>query len=392
MSAVESRIESSIFSPEKYANTRLPIDEASPLPGEVYTSQEWYDREMDTIFRKRWLQVTREEEIPNPGDYVRINILDEPLIILRDKNGVVRAMSAACQHRAAELVSGKGNCKRLVCPYHAWTYSLEGELLGAPAMEDAKGFDKKDHSLPTVKAELWGGFVFINFDDEAETLLDSLADLPERFKDYKLEDMVVVRKWENTFTANWKIWVENSREGYHVRTVHKPSFDTFYPDAQLSEFNATGKPGVYAINTSDVETGLYVPRGGKLPFVETLSDEDKDSTHFMVFYPHLLMNMPPDRITFHQYFPEGPHQTRIITWCCFPKSTVDRDDFEEEFEKDYVPPMEMFIDEDKGICEVVHRGIVSKLTTPTRYSPTEEQTVHEFSNYVLDHVIGPVAN
>jgi len=132
-----------------------------------------------------------------------------------------------------------------------------------------------------------------------------------------------------------------------------------------------------------------VPRGGKFPFVETLSEEDRNSTHFMVFYPHLLMNMPPDRITFHQYFPEGPNQTRIITWCCFPQSTIERDDFEEEFEKKYIGPMEMFIDEDKGICEVVHRGIVSKLTTPTRYSPTEEKTVHEFSNYVLDHVIGP---
>ena len=379
----------SIFSPEKYAKTRLPIEEASPLPGEVYTSQEWYDREMETIFKKRWLQVTREEEIPNPGDYVRIDILGEPLVILRDREGVVRAMSAACQHRNAELVEGKGNCKRLVCPYHAWTYSLTGELIGAPAMEDAKGFDKKEHSLPTVRAELWGGFVFINFDDDATSLLESLADLPERFKDYRLEDMKVIKKWENTFTANWKIWVENSREGYHVRTVHKPSFDTYFPGAQLSDFNAVGIPGVYAINSSDVETGLYVPRGGKFPFVETLSEEDRNSTHFMVFYPHLLMNMPPDRITFHQYFPEGPNQTRIITWCCFPQSTIERDDFEEEFEEKYIGPMEMFIDEDKGICEVVHRGIVSKLTTPTRYSPTEEKTVHEFSNYVLDHVIGP---
>ena len=204
---------------------------------------------METIFKKRWLQVTREEEIPNPGDYVRIDILGEPLVILRDREGVVRAMSAACQHRSAELVEGKGNCKRLVCPYHAWTYSLTGELIGAPAMEDAKGFDKKEHNLPTVRAELWGGFVFINFDESATSLLESLADLPERFKDYKLEDMKVIKKWENTFTANWKIWVENSREGYHVRTVHKPSFDTYFPGAELSDFNAVGIPGVYAINT-----------------------------------------------------------------------------------------------------------------------------------------------
>jgi choline monooxygenase len=101
------------------------------------------------------------------------------------------------------------------------------------------------------------------------------------------------------------------------------------------------------------------------------------------------MNLPPDRITFHQYFPEGPEWTRIVTWCCFPKSTVDMPNFEEEAEDKYYPPMELFIKEDKGICEVVHRGIVSRFARPCRYSPTEEQTVYEFSNYVLDHVIGP---
>ena len=380
----------SIFSPERYAKTRLPIDEAYPLPPEVYTSQAWYDREMDTIFRKRWLQVTREEEIPNNGDYTRIDIIGEPLIVLRDNKGVVRTMSAACRHRSSELLEGSGNCKRITCPYHAWTYSLTGELIAAPAMQDAKGFDKSEHSLPNVRTELWGGFVFINFDDDAESLIDSMKGLPERFKDYKLEEMVVVRKWENRFKANWKIWVENSREGYHVRTVHKPSFDTFYPDAKLSEFNAVGVEGVYTINSSDVETGLYVPRNPTLPFIESLSEEDKDKTHFMAYYPHLLMNMPPDRITFHQYFPEGPEWTRIITWCCFPKTTVELDHFEKDFEEKYVPAMLMFIGEDKGICEVVHRGIVGRLANPCRFSPQEEKTVHEFSNYVLDHVLGPV--
>ena len=380
----------SIFNPERYARTRLPIEQAHPLPPEVYTSEEWYIREIETIFLKKWLVATREEEIPNPGDYIRIDMVDEPLIILRDREGTVRALSASCQHRAAELLTGKGNCSRIVCPYHAWTYSLSGDLVGAPAMEDAIGFDKKDYSLPSVRAETWGGFVFINFDDDAAPLLESLGDLPERFKDYHLEDMIVVKKWENRFKANWKIWVENSREGYHVRTVHKPSFDTFYPDAQLSGFEASGMPGIYAINSSDVETGLYVPRNKTLPFIPTLSKEDADLTHFMVHYPSLLMNMPPDRITFHQYFPEGPEWTRIITWCCFPKTTVDLPNFEKDFEERYVPAMEMFIGEDKGICEVVHRTINGRLTRTSRYSPTEEKTVHEFSNYVLDNVLGPV--
>ena len=204
-----------------------------------------------------------------------------------------------------------------------------------------------------------------------------------------MEDMVVTKKWENTFNANWKIWVENSREGYHVRTVHRESLDTYYPGAKNSKFKAEGKSGVYAINSSDNENGLYIPRNKTLPFVNGISKDDQEHTHFMVFYPHLLMNVPPDRITFHQYFPEGPEWTRIVTWCCFPKDTVALENFEEEAEDKYYPPMELFIKEDKGICEVVHRGIVGRHARPGRYSPTEEQTVYEFSNYVLDHVIGP---
>jgi len=378
-----------IFSPERFAKTRAPIDRAHPLPAEVYLSREWYDREIETIFLKSWLVATREEEIPNPGDYVRIDIVGEPLIILRDRDGTIRALSAACRHRGAELVSGKGNCRRLVCPYHAWTYKLSGELIGAPSMEGAVGFDKADHNLPGVRAETWAGFVFINFDPSAVPLLESLGDLPERLASYAMGDMIVTRKWENRFNANWKVWVENSREGYHVPTIHRESLDTFYPGVKYSAFKAKGEPGIYIINTSDIETGLYVPRNKTLPFIDGLSEEDQSCTHFMIFYPHLLLNLPPDRITFHQYFPEGPDWTRIVTWCCFPRSTVELPNFEKDVEEKYYPQMKLFIDEDKGVCEIVQRGIGGRLNRMGRYSPSQEETVHEFSNWVLDRVLGP---
>lgn len=381
-------VKNSIWSPDRYTETRKPIEEATCLPPDVYTSKEWYDKEIETIFLKSWLVATREEEIPNPGDYVRLDIVGEPLIILRDLEGNIRAMSASCRHRGSELVSGKGNCRLLVCPYHAWSYALDGQLKAAPSMEDAKGFDKSNYTLPSIRAETWAGFVFINFDDDAKPLLESLSHLPERFKSYDMKNMKVTKKWENRFNANWKIWVENSREGYHVRTVHRGSLDTYYPGAKASKFLAEGIPGVYEINSSDNENGLYVPRNKTLPFIEGLSDEDRESTHFMVFYPHLLMNLPPDRITFHQYFPEGPEWTRIVTWCCFPQSTIDLEEFEREAEEKYYPPMELFIEEDKGICELVHRGIGGRLAKPGRYCPSEEKTVHEFASFVLDHVLG----
>ena len=196
-------------------------------------------------------------------------------------------------------MAGHGNCRKIVCPYHAWTYSLEGKLLAAPSMKDARGFEKSDHNLPSVRAETWAGFVFINFDPDAVSLMESLGGLVDRLASYRFEEMKVTKKWENRFNANWKIWVENSREGYHVPTVHRGSLDTFYPGAVRTVFQAEGEPMVYAINSSDNENGLYVPRNHTLPFVDGLSTQDNESTHFIIHYPHLLLNVPPDLSLIH---------------------------------------------------------------------------------------------
>lgn len=379
-----------LFSPHIFKDTFAPISHASTLPPQVYTSPEWYEREVETIFLKTWLVATREEEIPNPGDFVRVDFVGEPIIIARDKARKIHALSASCRHRGAEITKGKGNCRTFVCPYHGWTYALSGELLAAPAMEDAVGFDKSKCRLPSIRVETWGGFVFVNFDPDAESLLGALGDLPERFKSYRMEEMQVTRKWFNRMNCNWKVWVENSREGYHVPIAHRGSVDRFYPGSKVEPFTAQGKSGIYEINTSNNENGLYVPRKKVFPFIEGLSPEDSEGTHFVIFYPHLLLNLPPDRITFHQYFPEGPEWTTVITWCCFPKSTIERDDFEDAV-PDYYAPMDLFIAEDREICEVAHRGIRSRFAAPGRFCPQQERTVYQFDRYVLDRVLGTSA-
>lgn len=376
-----------LFSPHTFKDVFVPISHASTLPPQVYTSPEWYEKEVETIFLKSWLVATREEEIPNPGDYVRVDFVGEPVIVVRDKSGKIHALSASCRHRGAEVAKGTGNCRTFVCPYHGWTYALSGELIAAPAMEDAVGFDKSKCRLPSIRAETWGGFVFINFDPDAESLLAALRDLPERFKSYQMKDMQVTRKWVNRMNCNWKVWVENSREGYHVPFAHRGSVDRFYPGSKVEPFTAHGVSGVYEINTSNNENGLYVPRRKVFPFIDGLSQADSEATHFIIFYPHLLLNLPPDRITFHQYFPEGPEWTTVVTWCCFPKSTIERDDFEKEV-PDYYAPMDLFIAEDREICEVAHRGVRSRFAAPGRYCPQQERTVYQFVRYVLDRVLG----
>ncbi len=359
------------------------------LDARYYTDPAVFEAERAGLLACTWQFAGHASQLEKPGDYFTVDLGGESLFCVRGRDGEIRTFYNVCQHRAHELVKGNGNCKLVVCPYHAWTYGLDGKLIGAPRMEGAEGFEKDEHNLPVVRAETWGGFVFVNFDPDAVSLLHSLGDIPERFAKYNMEDMRVTRKWENRFNANWKVWVENSREGYHVPTIHSESLNTFYPGYKFSGFTAVGDPGKYMINSSDIETGLYVPRDATLPFIEGLDEHDTQQTHFMIHYPSLLLNVPPDRITFHQYFPDGPQWTRITTWCCFPKSTVELENFAVDVEEKYYPQMKMFIDEDKGVCEIVQRGLNSPMTELGRFSPAEESTVYDFSNWVLDKVVGP---
>lgn len=377
---------SAMFDPRAYRDVRLPIAQASTLPPWAYTSEEWYRREVEQVFLKEWIMVTRVEEVPNPGDYVRIDMFEEPMLVVRDNDNTVRVLSPACRHRGTEVASGRGNAARFTCPYHGWSYSLKGDLIGIPGMHGVEGFDKKEWGLRPIRSEIWGGFVFVNFDPNARPLLETMQTLPERFKSYRFEDMIVTQKWENRVEANWKIWLENSREGYHVEVVHAATYRRFYQNRGESNWRTNGVPGVYEVLSGTNDDGLYLPRNPPFPFVEGLSQEDRDSTHFVIFYPLLLLNIAPSHMAFHQLFPEGPNATTLVTWMCFPRSTVARPDFEKEVQRYYEIP-EMFFPEDKTACASVQKGLRSRLAEPGRFS-LEEKPCYEFANYLLDRVVG----
>lgn len=376
-----------VFTPAAYTAVRKPLADASTLPPHVYSSPEWYDREVELIFKKNWLMAAREEDVPNPGDYVRVDFFNEPLIIIRGRDGVVRTLSASCRHRGAELVSGSGNCAALVCPYHGWTYSLAGQLLAAPLMNGVQHFKESECRLPSVRTELWGGFICINFDRDAPTLIESLGGLVERLKSYRMDEMRVVRKWTNKVKCNWKIWAENSREAYHLGTVHRPSLQRFRPNGYtLRPFSAEIVPKKYAINSGPLDLSFGIAEKPTIPFHESISEHDRNHAHYVLAYPHIIVNMQPDKMIYHQIFPEGPEQITIIYGVCFPRSTIERGDFATAVEG-YYPAAEMGLREDIGICEAQQRGLRGQLAAPGRLSPQEEPTVHALAEYVLDCVL-----
>ena len=155
---------------EGLEGVKSPLSKARQVPGYIYTSPEVFELEKQEIFLKDWLCVGRVEEIGMPGDYLTFRLAGEPLVVARDEQGDINAFANVCRHRGVEVAQGQGNLKEFSCPYHGWTYNLKGELLGAPFIKGVEGFDPKSCRLKPVKVDTWGGFLFVNFDTECESL------------------------------------------------------------------------------------------------------------------------------------------------------------------------------------------------------------------------------
>ena len=167
--------------------------------------------------------------MPNPGDFFTLSLIGQPLIVVRDRENRVNVLSAVCRHRGAVITEGQGRCRQFMCPYHNWTYALDGELINTPGlpppMERSEGFDKAHYRLNRITSDDWSGFIFVTFDPKPAPLAQSLGTLPAFLENYKLERMRFVRRDIYDVDCNWKVWLENAFENYHVPTIHRRHVD-----------------------------------------------------------------------------------------------------------------------------------------------------------------------
>ncbi len=199
-----------------------------PLPLEIYTNPDYFERERELIFRRTWLNVGRQEEIPNPGDYFvkELSVCDTSIIVIRGKDGVVRAFHNVCSHRSNRLVweTGGGSCRALACGFHNWTYDLQGNLIHVPDEEGFFDLDKGQNGLTPVAAEIWEGFVFIHLDPHPkESLKEFMGEFGEGIHGYPFENMGLFASYKVEERVNWKVLVDAQQEGYHVPFLHRNS-------------------------------------------------------------------------------------------------------------------------------------------------------------------------
>ena len=211
-----STVDEVLTSLKKLAAT--PLEAATAPPKAIYTLPDITAHEMDRIFASEWLCAGRADELPNPGDYMAFECGAQPLIIIRGADGALSARSNICRHRMMRLVEGRGNTRKFTCPYHAWTYNLEGQLVGAAFMDRTTCFNKSDIQLPAVRCAEYLGWIYVCLDPDVEPVAHMLADLTEKLLPYNMQDYVTIFTEDHVWDTNWKCLTQ-ARELVVLRTL-----------------------------------------------------------------------------------------------------------------------------------------------------------------------------
>lgn len=211
----------------RYAD--LPYEQAWSMPKQFYTDPRLLDLEKERLFLGQWVCVGRTEELSRPGDFVALQLCDEPIVVIHGEDGTIRAFSNVCRHRGTVIAKGRGNGKRLLCPYHSWSYDTNGRLTGATAIGERSGFERATCRLPEFACTLWHGFVFVCLADDPPAFAPQLSGLEALIKPYHMEQMALKYVAEESWETNWKCFVENYMEGYHLTSLHRRTLHEVNP-------------------------------------------------------------------------------------------------------------------------------------------------------------------
>src|SRR5882757_1673361 len=278
------------------------VNEAQMLAPACYIDPGFYEFEKDAIFAREWLCVGRVSYIANPGDFFTTTHMGEPIVVVKGRDGIIRAMSTVCQHRAMLVAEGHGNARSFLCPYHHWAYGLDGQLIGAPAMERACGFNKAQIRLPQFKVELWLGFIFINFNLEAAPLAPRLSRVARVLENYELEiaDGSQIQD-PSVFPWNWKVMLENNNDGYHANRLHAGPVHDAAP-SDLSEFPQDlpeDTAGYYRFNqTLHPDMSFNPTLKALLPVFPKLEAEERHRLLFANIPPSLSLVVRSDMVSY----------------------------------------------------------------------------------------------
>ena len=359
------------------------------LPPQAYYSAELFELEKERIFRAHWLCIGRVDQVASPGDYMALEVVGEPVVMVRDMRGELRVLSNVCRHRWMKICSGSGNCDSLVCPYHAWTYELDGKLRGAVEMRGCPGFDPAKIALTPIRHEVWQGFVYVNLDGKAEVLAPQLTEIDEAIAEFQLDAWEVAKTVDcGEYPWDWKVMQDNGECFHHVG-AHQQTFEPNYP-ARGTITRCQGSTIVQWCPSRKSrrvrgDDGLeYAP----LYFTPMPGLTEMQRTCFVLIYvlPNFFIYLQPDYGTKLRVFPTAAGKIRMFADFLVPPIARDLPDFDARLDK-AVAFFNTFNDEDYVVNAAVQRGLQSAWAGRAPLSHLEAHNQH-VARWVAEQLTG----
>ena len=336
------------------------LSRAATIPARWCTDPAFLELERERVFGRTWQPVGYAQDVADPGDYFSCDIVGEPVVVARARDGTLHTFSNVCRHRASLIADGKGHGPSLRCPYHNWTYSLDGRLLSQPEFEGVEEWDISKVCLPQFRVETWGPFVFVNQDAQAPPLAEVFGAIPREVEEIgcDLSQLRFAERRDYVIECNWKVYIDNYLEGYHLPAAH---------------------PGLYrALDYSKYRVDLY--RYYSSQYAPLRHATGSRALYYWIF-PNFMLNIYPDNLSSNIILPMGHDKTlTIFEWFAYgdnPAVSPETIRFSDEIQQ-----------EDIRICESVQRGLGSRTYKQGRFSVKRENGVHHFHLLLAEFLDG----
>ena len=347
------------------------LSRAATIPARWYTDPAFLEAEQGRIFGRTWQYCGHAGAVREPGSYLACEAAGEPAIVARDKDGRLRAFSNVCRHRGALIAEGSGPAGVLRCPYHAWTYALDGRLLGTPEFEGVANWDRSQVCLPEFQVETWGPFLFVKLDPAGPPLLEMLGAIPGEIAEFgcPFDQMRLSCRRDYVVNCNWKVYIDNYLEGYHLPAAHPGLMrELDYSRYKVETFR------YYSSHIAPIKAA-----DGTAARRYEFEDNSRTALYYWIF-PNFMLNIYPDNLSSNLILPMGMDKTlTIFEWFAYSGEVAEATvNFSDEIQQ-----------EDIKVCESAQRGLRSRHYNQGRYSVKRENGVHHFHGLLNEYLAKP---
>ena len=370
---------------ERIKLCKLPPLQRRSLPFECYWEDSILIQEQKLIFSNQWLGLGRADRLETSGEYEVFELCGQALVLIRDQDNILRLYANTCRHRGAKLLDGAGQCQAISCPFHGWTYTLDGNLKYAKTMLENPNFDFSEHSLIEYKLKELQGFLFAFLGNQPTDLDSQLGDFSELHQPWSLNELITTRREVFEVQCNWKAFLDVFNEYYHLSNIHPTSIDNLYIKPEESD-KTTGDYASQFGFTTGTGALLEAHQSNALPKMENLGDPWNLGARYSWVFPNMTFAASQEAIWVYEANPITSQSCQVRQSICFPKNTTELPDFKEKSQA-YYQRLDDALDEDITALENQQKGLNKSPSLQGQFSTLMEANVATFAQWYANKIV-----